>query len=83
MPTNISQKRTKITAHAIGKRVAMHKSAAFQVEATVHGSLPFPRLTTAQITAIVTPAEGLVAYDLTVHALKIFNGTAWVVVTAA
>lgn len=45
------------------------------------GFLP-PLLTTVQKNAIVSPAEGLIVYDLTLHALCVYNGTAWKTVTA-
>lgn len=79
---NITQKRTKVTSKALGSRAAMPASAAFQVESTTGGFLP-PVLTTAQITAIATPAEGLVVYDITAHKLKVRTAAAWEVITSA
>ena len=40
-------------------------------------SFLFPRLTTAQRTALPTPEEGLAVYDLDLHKLYIWDGTAW------
>jgi hypothetical protein len=79
---NITQKRTKITSRPIGQRAAMPASAAFQVESITGGFLP-PVLTTAQITAITNPAEGLIVYDVTVHKLKVRTAAAWEVITSA
>lgn len=40
-------------------------------------SFLFPRLTTAQRTALPTPEEGLTVYDLDLHKLYIWDGTSW------
>ena len=50
--------------------------AALDVESTTKGVL-FPRMTTAQRTAI-TAVEGLVLYDTDLHQLGYYNGTSWV-----
>lgn len=42
----------------------------------------FPLMTTTQKNAIVSPPEGLMVYDTTLHAICVFNGTAWKTVTA-
>jgi hypothetical protein len=52
-------------------------SAAIQADSTTQGFLP-PRMTTAQINAIVSPAEGLVAYNTTISHLCCYQGGAWV-----
>jgi hypothetical protein len=52
-------------------------SAVLQADSTTQGFLP-PRMTTAQINAIVTPAEGLVAYNTTISHLCCYQGGAWV-----
>ena len=36
-----------------------------------------PRMTTIEINAIVNPPEGLTVYDLTLHAMRFYNGTIW------
>lgn len=51
-------------------------SAILDVSSTTRGFAP-PRMTTTQIGAISTPTEGLIAYDLTLHAPYFHNGTAW------
>ncbi|USO08100.1 MAG: hypothetical protein H6866_02450 [Rhodospirillales bacterium] len=50
-------------------------SALLDLTSTSKGLLP-PRMGDPT-TAITSPAEGLMAYDSTNHALKIFNGTSW------
>lgn len=51
-------------------------SAALQVNSTTQGFLP-PRMTTTQRTAISSPDEGLCVYDLTLHKLYVWDGSAW------
>ena len=64
-PTNISlgllSNRALITSTASG--MAMHTSSMLQVDSTTQGFLP-PRMTAAQRTAILTPARGLLVYDI-------------------
>ena len=61
-------------AFANGDPVA---TAQVQIDSTTKGFLP-PRMTTTQRNAIVTPAEGLVVYDSTLHALFLRDNSAWV-----
>lgn len=53
-----------------------HSSAIMSATSTTQGFLP-PRMTNAQMTAIATPAAGLVVYDTTNNKLNYYNGTAW------
>jgi len=46
------------------------------------GFLP-PRMTSAQKTAIGSPAEGLMVYDTDLHKLAVWTGAAWETVTSA
>ena len=39
-----------------------------------------PTMTTAQITAIINPVEGLQVYDITLHVMKFWNGTVWKII---
>ena len=53
-----------------------------QIDATTKvkitgNSFLFPRLTTADRTALPTPEEGLAVYDLDLHKLYIWDGTTW------
>jgi hypothetical protein len=52
-------------------------SALLDVSSTAKGFLP-PRMTTAQINAISTPAEGLIAYNTTISHLCVYQAGAWV-----
>lgn len=51
-------------------------SSMFSLESTTRGFLP-PRMTTAQRTAIVSPAAGLIVYDTTTNKSYTYDGTAW------
>jgi hypothetical protein len=51
-------------------------SAVLEMESTTKGML-LPRMTTAERTAIATPAAGLQVYDTTENANYFFDGTAW------
>jgi hypothetical protein len=51
-------------------------SAKLEIAGTDKGFLP-PRLTTDQINAIVSPEEGLIAYNTSKHSLVFFDGTGW------
>ena len=52
-------------------------SAQLDVKSTTKGFLP-PRMTTTQRDAIVSPARGLVVYNLDCDDLQIFNGATWI-----
>lgn len=56
--------------------VAMPSSSIFEVRSNNKGMLP-PRMTTAQINAIASPAKGLMAYDTEQNCLKTYDGTQW------
>lgn len=54
-------------------------SALLDISSTTKGFLP-PRMTNAQMTAIGTPASGLMVYDTTNNKLNVYDGTNWVAV---
>ncbi len=56
--------------------------AALEVTSTASGFLP-PRLTTDQRQAVASPAEGMVIYNITTHALNVYNGSTWTLPTQA
>lgn len=62
-------------AEGIGT-TAPNAVSVLDMVSTTKGLLP-PRMTTAQRTAI-TPVEGLIVYDLTIHGLFVYDGTTWV-----
>jgi hypothetical protein len=71
-----------IIVNLCGQRVGIgtvtpDSSAMLDVRSTNKGFL-MPRLTTAQRTAIASPATGLLVYDVTVNAVMTYSGTAWV-----
>jgi hypothetical protein len=55
-------------------------SAVLDITSTTQGVL-FPRLTTAQINAIASPANGLTVYNTTLAVLCFYDGTGWKRVT--
>ena len=55
---------------------APDSSAMLDVKSTDKGFLP-PRMTTGDMNSIITPAQGLMVYNITVNSLYWFNGSAW------
>ena len=64
----------------VGGLIAPVASAIVEVSSTTKGFLP-PRMTTAQKTAIASPAAGLVVYDTTLNKLCVYT-TAWETITS-
>jgi len=57
---------------------SQNASAILQVDSTVKGSLPAPRMTNTQRTNIVSPAIGLMVYCTdTIEGLYIYKSTGW------
>jgi hypothetical protein len=56
------------------------ESASFQIDSTTRGML-MPRMTTTQINAIASPANGLEVYNTTLNCPCFYNGTSWRQVT--
>jgi hypothetical protein len=65
---------------AIGQDMTHTASAQFQINSTTRGFLP-PRMTTAQINAIVSPANGLTVYNTDLNKLCVYELNAWKQVT--
>jgi hypothetical protein len=61
----------------IGASGSADAKAILDIQSTTKGIL-FPRMTTEQRDAIVTPPNGLTVYNITTSKLNIYNGTAWV-----
>jgi hypothetical protein len=61
----------------IGANAADVSTAQLSVTSTTKGFLA-PRMTTAQRTAISSPADGLMVYDTDLHTQMNYNGTRWV-----
>lgn len=53
-----------------------HSSAILELKSDNKGFLP-PRLTSAQITALSSPADGLIVYNVTTQCINYFDGTDW------
>jgi len=60
----------------IGEQAAAHASAMLDVRSTTMGFL-MPRMTTAEINAIASPANGLQAYNTTLACPCFYDGIAW------
>lgn len=79
-----SQSGSTTTVTSLGVSVAdslviggsLNSSALLDVQSTSKGFLP-PRMTTAQRTAISSPATGLFVYDTDLSQLYFYNGSAW------
>jgi hypothetical protein len=56
-------------------------TAVLDLSATTNKGVLFPRLTTAQITAIASPANGLTVYNTTLNKLCVYELNAWKQVT--
>jgi hypothetical protein len=67
---------------AVGTSAANNASAQVQFDSTTKGFLG-PRMTTAQINAVASPAEGLQIYNLDLHTICFYNGTSWQKVTSS
>jgi len=61
---------------AIGTNTG-NPSAKLDITSTTQGLL-FPRMTTTQKNAIVTPSAGLQVYDITLNQMSYYNGTIWI-----
>ncbi len=64
------------TQVAIGGTGTPAASAVLTLASTTLGLL-LPRMTNTQRDAIATPAEGLMIYSLSDHALEFYDGSAW------
>src|SRR6266487_3806089 len=61
---------------------APSSSAMLDVQSTTKGVL-IPRMTTAQRTAIASPAKGLMVYDTDLNAFSFYDGSTWKQLTGA
>jgi trimeric autotransporter adhesin len=55
---------------------AANSSSLLDIKSSTKGLL-IPRMTTAQRTAIASPAKGLMVFDITSNTFWFYNGTAW------
>lgn len=74
------QTTPKMTLHSSGNvgigTTAPDASALLDMSSTSRGLL-IPRMTSAQRTAIISPAAGLMVYETTSSSFWFYNGTAW------
>jgi hypothetical protein len=52
--------------------------AIFHVISTTYGSIPWPRMTTAQMNATTPGADGYTVFNITTHHPNYYNGSVWV-----
>jgi len=72
--TNATEQMRVTTAGSVGIGTTPNASAQLDVNSITKGFLP-PRMTDTQIAAIVTPQEGLIVYNTTLHCLAYYaNG---------
>lgn len=64
----------------VGFNAQNNSSAVLQADSTTKGFLP-PRMTTTQINAIATPAEGLQVYNTTINHMCFYMNGAWAKLT--
>lgn len=64
----------------LGVGALASSNAAFDVQSTTKGSLPFPRMTNTQRDAL-TNSEGDCIYSLTDHTIEFYNGSTWKQIT--
>lgn len=69
-------------ADTSGGFAAINSKAILDLVSTTRGVL-LPRLTTTQKTTIAGVPEGLILFDLTLHKLCVYNGSAWETITSA
>lgn len=71
------------TSIALSQNVGINATGAIPVASAMldivstNSGLLIPRMTSAQRTAILTPATGLLVYDITLSAFLYFDGTIW------
>jgi hypothetical protein len=80
-----SNNQIRLTISAAGEALfgagSVDTSAQLAVTSTTKGLL-FPRMTTVQKNAIVTPTAGLVVYDTTLNKLSLRTAAAWETITS-
>ena len=57
-----------------------HESAIVEMQSNSKGLLP-PRMSWQQIQAIPQPANGLIVYDNTTQALRMYDGNSWTILS--
>jgi uncharacterized protein (TIGR02145 family) len=75
--TIYANQRTSIMGGNVGvSTTTPDPSASLDVSSTTKGFLP-PRMTTAQMHSITSPAEGLMVYNTTIKTIYFYDGSTW------
>jgi hypothetical protein len=64
------------TSLQIGNNATLNPSAALQVDSTTKGIL-LPRMLQGEISAIASPANGLIVYNTDLNVPCFYDGTGW------
>jgi hypothetical protein len=79
--TNLVFSASPVFSGSVGIGATPAASAVLDAQSTTQG-VRFPNMTTAQKTAISSPAAGLVVFDATLAKLCVYSGTAWQTITS-
>ena len=79
--TNLTSANLRIQSNSVaiaagGSLPTADASALLTLTSTAKGFLP-PRMTSAERTAISTPATGLMLYNTTTNVVEVYNGSTW------
>lgn len=74
---NMTGEKRFSTGVQIGTTTALGASVLMGTVSTTKGTIPMPVMTTAQRTAIASPATGLMVYDSTLKGAMYYDGTVW------
>ena len=80
--TSVTERMRVDSAGNVGIGATANASAILDAQSTTKG-VRFPNMTTAQKTAIASPAAGLVVFDTTLAKLCVYTGSAWQTITSA
>lgn len=74
---SIGGEKRLVDGAQVGAATALGASEIFGVISTTKGARPLPSMTSAQRTAIATPATGLMVYDTDNKGAMFYDGTQW------
>jgi hypothetical protein len=73
---NVSSSQT-LNGKNFGDTASLDASAVFQVTSTTKGSIPAPKMTTAQRNAIASPTAGLQIFNTDTGYTETYDGSSW------